>query len=903
MDSHFPQGTPRAVFSSSKPRDSDTDGATKAASPYLQEHLQARRGTAKRPRRSDLGPCGNALDDDLFVAEAQSHATPPSTTTSRRGTPGSGKHGTTHDEDLHKGLGVRELEKHMDKISKLNFDLKMDLFHCRERMAALQEQCSAMAERVERTDELERRAESLAQDKKALLDVNDEMIKELEKRDEAVKEAVNIICDLEEKVELLEQRQSTQTSVLHKGQSPFDASPERYRKPIGASNFLSPPSSAGANNPHTIDSLAASQKRVPSFMSDKKPSTTALRSVYLEPASKLHAVKSYASLLSLREETLEPDALDSPRMSVLSESSFPSIYSPKRSTDAQDEPSPLTQLAMKNKPRRDPSYDRYRNDNSRISEWVIGRVPSDAAPPKQRPQPISPSRQSSLGMQYQSLDNPVVYATLEAPFDENNTPTSLHKINHQSHLVPNTRHSQARSCASSSLGAPLYGQGVFPPTPESLSTRPLSHSRSSLVENHPLVENLGPKPRMASRHDAALQVEDWYRSSQVQSRLADDTYQADGTYQADDIDNLVDDADTSTIHGHNQGIYPDGGSIITGTPSRFQLGSFSSSPAKNDNIFFDGGDAARDLDHGRPRPRANSRRNTGTGVDNVATTPRPSLPRAETSPLMLSPTVAAAADKRRRQSIFHRQKEDEVEEEDDAADVSMNAQPSSNRHGLGKRRLSDRAAATATTVPKSPSPLPSLPPTSTSASSQTPRKGAQATPSGMRASLTQKTQKLFRRMSDSAATRRDPSPPATTHMPTPTSGGAAGWRERSDDRRPVPTLQPRHAVSPKRPRTAYPLDAGTGSQLARGQHGAVLSPGYGNFSSLSSYGSGGSGSGSGSSSDLALVAANRAILSRRQSCQSHQAPSQQPFVPLQQQMSGSGAHRGLFFKRTASTRH
>lgn len=819
MDPRLQQGSPRSGHISTKHRDSDK--VTKPESPYLQEHLQARRGNAKRSRRSDAGPRSHALDDDLFAAEAQAHDTPSSNTTSRRGTPGSGKNGPIHDEDLHKGLGVRELEKHMDKISKLNFDLKMELFHCRERMARLQDQCGVLAERAEKSDELEKKVEQLAQDKKAMLDVNDEMIKELEKRDEAVKEAVNIICDLEEKVEVLEQHQYTQASASAQSQPPFD-SPERYLKPMPANRLLSP-TSDGANGMQTPDSLTTSQKRVPSFMSDKKPSTNALRSVYLEPSSRLHAVKSYTSLLSQRDDMPDPDALDSPHMSVLSESSFPSIYSPKRPGNAEDEPLQSIQLGLAAKSQQAPSYDRYQNDNSRINEWVTGRIPSEAVPLRQRPQANSLSRKSSLGMQYQSLDDPVVYAALQEPFDENNTPTNLGPNKHQSRIVPNVGYRQARSCGSS-LGAPVYGEGIFPPTPESVSTRLLG-SRSSLADSRILAESFKPRPVIASRHETAP-VDNWHRYNQTISTSDDDT---EGEHN-------VEDTDASTIHdlGHDHGIYPSGKSIVTGTPSRFQV-RHTSPPANN--LFFDG-DGTKDL--GRPR---GSRRNTGTGALNVTTTPRPSIPRSETSPSMLSPTTD-----KRRGTINN-----------DAYDMSNISQPA--RHSPGKRRLSDRAA-----VQRSP-------PKSGSKSTTT------ANSSGMRASLTQRTQKLFRRMSDS---RRDFSPASAHMLPATTSGGG--------EASPGP-----HQNSPKRPRTAHPTETCAFSSMQQTQRDGAFSPGASTTTSSSSSSKQTNNDNnkrrplSQDSSDLALVAANQALLSRRQSHQPLQAPQQ-------------STNRGLFFKRAGSGR-
>ena len=85
----------------------------------------------------------------------------------------------------------------ISSLQKQNFDLKMELFHRRERMTALE-------------DELEQ-ARELEADNAEMQEVNEQLLEELEKRDSAIEEAVGIICELEEKVETLESR-VTETS-------------------------------------------------------------------------------------------------------------------------------------------------------------------------------------------------------------------------------------------------------------------------------------------------------------------------------------------------------------------------------------------------------------------------------------------------------------------------------------------------------------------------------------------------------------------------------------------------------------------------------------------------------------------------------------------------------------------
>ena len=155
------------------------------ASPYLLDRLQARRANPNtRSRRSESAARLTGLDDDLFLDEARSSGNDNLMTTPNN---------THTPTNTNASLGAREMEKRMDKLSKLNFDLKLELFHCRERMAKLQENCNLLSSRAEDADRL-------VEENATLLELNDTLVKELEHRDEAVQEAVSIICDLEERL-------------------------------------------------------------------------------------------------------------------------------------------------------------------------------------------------------------------------------------------------------------------------------------------------------------------------------------------------------------------------------------------------------------------------------------------------------------------------------------------------------------------------------------------------------------------------------------------------------------------------------------------------------------------------------------------------------------------------------
>ncbi|KAL8822445.1 MAG: hypothetical protein Q9191_006819 [Dirinaria sp. TL-2023a] len=227
-----------------------------------------------------------------------------------------------------KGMGMREMEQYIQKITKENFDLKLELFHRRQRHEKLEAEVIKL--------------QHLEEENQDLHSANEELLKELEKRDEAVKEAVNLICELEGKVESINQTSSNSSKSVQ-GPGSSRATPATIR-PSGAgadkeTPSLSPPRlPAHEQLPPLPDlTLPATTKgpwRTPSFLREEKPSTTALRSLYQND----HNPSTFSlNRAGSPQHSADPDTftLNSPRLSVLSESSFMSVYgkSPKLSPD------------------------------------------------------------------------------------------------------------------------------------------------------------------------------------------------------------------------------------------------------------------------------------------------------------------------------------------------------------------------------------------------------------------------------------------------------------------------------------------------------------------------------------------------------------------------------------------
>ena len=160
--------------------------------------------------------------------------------------------------------------------------------------------------------------------------MNDKLIEELEKRDKAVEEAVAMIVVLEARVEqLLREREMVR-------QVDADAYlPSSANQSTPLANVSTP--KMGTLKPSRGD--ARSLNRMPSFLSEHHESTENLRNVYLGVRGSLVSLPR-ASMDGLDGDRVDNHDIRSPSLSVLSESSFVSVYGKKdgpTSSPAQDD--------------------------------------------------------------------------------------------------------------------------------------------------------------------------------------------------------------------------------------------------------------------------------------------------------------------------------------------------------------------------------------------------------------------------------------------------------------------------------------------------------------------------------------------------------------------------------------
>ncbi|KAJ4286557.1 hypothetical protein N0V88_007979 [Collariella sp. IMI 366227] len=255
-------------------------------SSLLQERLE-------RSRRVESERMSTRSSTDMLSSSTSSrHVRSPSPTDSQRPRSSSGPDSAKQK----KGLGAKEMEQTLSTLHKQNFDLKLELYHRRERQTALEERLERQEQEAKERDQL-----------------NDLLVKELEKRDKAVEEAVGMIMDLEKRIEqLLHER--AMVRQIEEGGSEY-------------CRFDSPALTPGPNQLKNLEpspyTEAKTPIRMPSFVSERSENTENLRNVYLSRDSTL----SLPRLLEDTPDTMRMDLrLDSPALSDLSESSFVSIY-------------------------------------------------------------------------------------------------------------------------------------------------------------------------------------------------------------------------------------------------------------------------------------------------------------------------------------------------------------------------------------------------------------------------------------------------------------------------------------------------------------------------------------------------------------------------------------------------
>ena len=334
---------------------------------------------------------------------------------------------------------MADLSQQVSTLHKQNFDLKLELYHRRQRQEALEARLEAAEKEITEQQE-----------------VNEQLLAELEKRDQAVEEAVGIIVNLEDKVEtLMEDREAVRTIDAQYDSGYFRESHEPSS---------SPPTTDAKATPLKVDSRPVA--RMPSFLSEQSEGTEALRSLYL-PHNRSH---SDATLPKLPEEA-GADIPDSPRLSVLSESSFLSVYGDKRLPPASEE----TDGEVDSPPRT------HRKSFS-VEKWVGERPAHDPTPVKTAR--VDGIRKNGFLSINDVLESPLQrLEKLRHTLEKHNTsltraPERSRSLRESERLRSEDNRKPRELLGFTDKASFDHYQGL-PPTPDTISTSTLRHHQNS----------------------------------------------------------------------------------------------------------------------------------------------------------------------------------------------------------------------------------------------------------------------------------------------------------------------------------------------------------------------------------------------------------------------------------------
>lgn len=206
----------------------------------------------------------------------------------------------------------------LSTLHKQNFDLKLELYHRRGRQ-----------------DALEARNAKLEDERAEMTEIHDNLLAELERRDQALNEAIQLVMDLENQISdlALERKLIRQAEADGLSCNPCEddamggrsATPKAMTRPNAQS-----------------DSDDRGLERMPSFMDEQSEQTKTLRSVVLDKKRSLSHLRKVSGSSAAPSDL---KGVTSPSLvSLLSESSFLSIYGDGGDRDGEGVLPPSIQL-------------------------------------------------------------------------------------------------------------------------------------------------------------------------------------------------------------------------------------------------------------------------------------------------------------------------------------------------------------------------------------------------------------------------------------------------------------------------------------------------------------------------------------------------------------------------------
>lgn len=358
----------------------------------------------------------------------------------------------------------------MSKLKKQNFDLKLELFHRRQRNEALEAKLDNLDNLRLENEELQHR--------------NKDLLRELEFKDLAISEAVAIICEMEAKIEKLEH-----DPVPGQGDGNVQNTPITRHSQISDSQDQSltirPPNEFVPGDP-TFTNVGRTLWHAPSFLRDNKKSTRALRGLYLADDNSAYGNPSSFSLSrpvsrfsgdeNQHDLDLDSSTLNSPRLSMLSESSFLSVYGKDKQADS---------IPARKKKRRsysEPSSEdeqnslTFRQHEARTQTWINERRKQNALRRK-APRERSDSR-------FSSIDEVVDVLPIEWRTEQTARKLPIRSPSRR------TRDERMNFAPLPHQGRTIFGHDVLPPTPDtmSISNRGTNSSTPSIITEKSLLD-------------------------------------------------------------------------------------------------------------------------------------------------------------------------------------------------------------------------------------------------------------------------------------------------------------------------------------------------------------------------------------------------------------------------------
>lgn len=312
---------------------------------------------------------------------------------------------------------------------------------------------------------LEQKVEELEAERARSEQTNDQLVQEMEKRDKALEEAVQMIIALEARIELL-LREREMVKQVEADKTLMS----QLSQPMAAAfdNQSAISTSFGDDMP-PLDTHSLA--RMPSFVSVRTEFTENLRSVYLD---------TQASFLSLSktDSRMNNNGFVSPSMSVLSESSFLSLYGQK-TDDISSSPPDIPRHAQG---RLGPNG--QRSVSLPVAEFTPSRsrwVETTRSTGDDK-EAINAGSMSSPPQRLERLaDSPsikqAVIQTASSGKDVDRPPT-VRPIKPQPQLRSSTSRDRPRPARKSVSDEAVGSQQALPPTPDTMSSSMINHGRN-----------------------------------------------------------------------------------------------------------------------------------------------------------------------------------------------------------------------------------------------------------------------------------------------------------------------------------------------------------------------------------------------------------------------------------------